>query len=121
MTDLLAQAASFLSSVRKTHMSATVVYSRGEDSVELAATLDRSEHELATAEGFATVIESVDFLIAAADLVLNGAAAQPRRGDRIEYAGETYEVLDRPGLPAFRREDPHGYTLRVFCKIVEGD
>ena len=68
-------------------------------------------------------IESRDFLILTADLVLAGAATLPQRGDRIkETSGDkvyVYEVLAPGKEPHYRFSDPYRKTLRIHSKQVD--
>lgn len=120
MPDLLEQGAAWLEEQRHTHMTRTVVYERGADSAELSATIGRSEFEQADEHGVIHRTESRDFLVRAADLVLAGAAALPKAGDRIREAdGErtfVYEVMAPGGEPPFRYSDPYRRTLRIHTK-----
>lgn len=123
MTNLLKTGSDWLEEQRKNHCSTAVTYSRGEDSAEVAATIGRTEFEVAGDYGVIERTESRDFLILATDLVLAGVAAAPQRGDQIrETVGEkvyVYEVM-APGVePCWRYSDSHRKTLRVHTKHVE--
>ena len=56
MVDLLAQAASWLDGVRTTHLSQTVTYQRGSESVQLAATLGSSGYE--TSDDYGATVQA---------------------------------------------------------------
>jgi hypothetical protein len=68
--------------------------------------------------------ESRDFLLLAADLVLDGTSTLPQRGDRIyESQGDqtyVYEVTAPAKEPCWRYSDPYRKTLRIHTKQVEG-
>lgn len=72
--------------------------------------------------GPAVVFGERDYLFAAADLVVGGAAATPARGDRIvETVGGvalTFEVVPPDGEPAWRYGDATRTTFRVHTKRV---
>ncbi len=125
MADLLKTGSDWLEEQRKKHCSTTVTYRRGEDSVEVNATIGRGEFEVESDYGVIERTESRDFLILAADLVLGGVAAMPQRGDRIREAddGKTYvyEVMAPGSEPVWRYSDPYRKTLRVHTKHVETD
>lgn len=125
MPDLLKTGSDWLEEQRKKHASGTVTYRRGEETVEVAATIGTTPFEVAGEYGIIERIESRDFLMLAADLVLAGTAATPRRGDRItETLGEKvyiYEVLAPGTEPCWRYSDPYRKTLRVHTKHVETD
>lgn len=122
MPDMLEKGLSWLDDQRHTHMTRMVVYQRGGDSVELAATIGRSEFEQADEYGSVHRIESRDYLVRAADLVLAGSQTLPQGGDRIrETAGEqvfVYEVMAPGTEPPFRHSDPYRQTLRIHTKHV---
>lgn len=122
MADLLDSASAWLDGMRARHMTRPVTYQRGESAVELAATVGRTLFETANEFGIVERTESRDFLIAAADLVLDGQSAQPRRGDRIrEPSGGqvfVYEVMAPGNEPCWRFSDPYRRTLRIHTKQV---
>ncbi|MBU0639323.1 MAG: hypothetical protein KKB50_10700 [Planctomycetes bacterium] len=123
MPDLLEQGAAWLEDQRTRHMSRMVTYLRGSDSVDLAATIGRTEFEQADEYGIVHRTESRDFLVLAADLVLAGKAELPRAGDRIrETVGDQifiYEVMAPSGEPPWRYSDPYRRTLRIHTKHVD--
>ena len=97
MKDFLDSAATFTAKMMRANLARTVTYRRGPLSVEIPATVGRSEMDLLDESGAAIRVASRDYLVAAADLVLGGAAVEPARGDRIEDARDgTFEVLS-PG------------------------
>jgi len=130
MADLLEQAAGWLDGMRAQHLSRRVVYSRGDDSVEVAATIGRTVFEIDDGSGAVVQWESRDFLIAAADLAMGGSPVEPQPGDRIwETAGGpstssgqekvlVYEVMAPGKEPCWRWSDPYRTTLRVHTKQV---
>jgi hypothetical protein len=123
VTDLLDRAEQRLSDLLKTHASRKVRYSRGAKEVEVDATVGKSEFESAAPDGvFVVQVETRDYLIQAADLVLDGTRIVPAIGDRIreEVAGETIvcEVMTPPGQAHFRWCDPAHTTLRIHTKQV---
>jgi hypothetical protein len=65
------------------HMSQSVVYVRDADSVTVPATIGRTEFEIDDGQGLIQKYESRDFLIQTADLILDGSATLPERGDLI--------------------------------------
>jgi len=48
-------------------------------------------------------------------------AAEPQKGDEIEYAGRRYEVLAPGGEPAWRWSDPAHTAYRIHTKLTEGE
>jgi len=122
MPDLLEHGAAWLEDQRTRHMSRMVTYLRGNDSVNVAATIGRTEFEQADEYGVVHRTESRDFLVLAVDLVLAGKAELPRAGDRIREAdGDQiflYEVMAPGGEPPWRYSDPCRRTLRIHTKFV---
>ena len=120
--DLLNTGAAWLEEQRHQHLTRTVMYERGADSVELAATVGRTEFEQADEYGVVRRTESRDFLVRTQDLVIGGALALPKSGDRVrETTGATayvYEVMAPGGEPPFRYSDPKRLTLRIHTKHV---
>lgn len=123
MADLLSTGAAWLSKVRKDHASRTVTYKRGADEVELEATKGASPHSSKDQYGFAYRVKSVDWLLTAADLILDGSETTPQRGDIIEEVIDgttfTYEVMPFGEDPEWRWSDvPAHTTMRVHTKEI---
>jgi hypothetical protein len=108
--------------MRQAHLSRPVRYRRGEDSIEVAATVGKTVFEIDDGYGAIERFESRDFLIAAADLALSGEYFEPQAGDIIaETVGQqtlVYEVLAPGKEPCWRYSDPYRRTLRVHTKQV---
>jgi hypothetical protein len=123
MSDLLEKGSAWLEDQRHTHLTRTVVYQRGSQSVELAATIGRTVFEQADEYGVVHQTESRDFLVRAMDLVLAGDHILPRVGDQIrESVGDQtfiYEVMMFGQEPQFRYSDPYRKTLRIHTKHVK--
>jgi len=122
VADLLTQGSELIDRTRRAHLSRTVVYRRGADSVEIAATIGSTAFDRTDEYGVVHRIESRDYLVAAADLVLGGEAVTPKAGDRITETGDTsvleYEVMSPGDAPAWRYSDPQRRTLRIHTKFV---
>lgn len=123
MTDMLEQGAAWLEGQRHKHMTRTLVYERGADSVELSARIGRTEFEQADDYGAVHKIESRDFLVRTVDLVLASAQTLPKAGDRIRETDGAqtfvYEVMAPGTEPPFRYSDPYRKTLRIHTKHVD--
>jgi hypothetical protein len=121
MVDLLEQASAWLDGQRKKYLSRPVTYSRAEAEVEVLATVGKTTFELDASQGVETW-QSRDFLIAAADLVLDGAVVLPESGDRVtETQGEqtfVYECVAPGSEPCWRYSDVYRQTLRIHTKQV---
>ena len=77
MTDMLKDGAEWLANQRRAFMTRTVTYERGNDSVELPATIGQTDFNLTDDYGAAIRYVSRDFLIAVSDLVINGSMTLP--------------------------------------------
>ena len=74
--------------------------------------------------GFAELVHSRDYLIAADSLVISGTAVIPKPGDRIEELlnGQTlvHDVMSPDqGKPCWRYSDPYRRTMRIHTKQTE--
>jgi hypothetical protein len=124
MADLLLTGAKLLATVRGTSFSRTVTYSRGSDSVSLSAGIGQTAFDAETSHGTVETYHSRDFLVTAADLILDGDTVTPERGDQITDTDPetsevaTYEVLCVGGKPQWRYSDPYQITLRIHTKKV---
>lgn len=122
MTDVLDKGSAWLEDQRTRHMTRMVVYQRGGDSMELAATIGRTEFEQADEFGVIHKIESRDYLVRTAELVLAGVQTLPKAGDRIRESDGAktfiYEVMAPGNEPPYRYSDPYRRTLRIHTKHV---
>lgn len=103
-------------------MARPVVYTRGAVSVEVSATVGRSDFVSVDGYGIQQVANSVDFLFRAPDLALEGERIEPRAGDTITDAESElrYRVCQPgPGQPAWRYTDGFGNTIRVHANLTE--
>ncbi len=126
MADLLQKGLAWLDDQRHAHMTQTVLFVRDTESasyiVELLATIGRTEFEQVDEFGIVHKLQSRDFLIRAADLVLNSELTLPKAGDRIrETVGAqtfVYEVMAPGSEPPWRYSDPYRKTLRIHSKYI---
>ena len=124
MADLLEQASVWLGRMRASHMGRKVTYRRGQQSVEVTATVGQTTFEVINDSGFAELVHSRDYLIAADTLVISGTAVIPKPGDRIEELlnGQTlvHDVMSPDqGKPCWRYSDPYRRTMRIHTKQTE--
>ncbi len=125
MADLFQKASAWLEDQRTKFLTQTVVYQRppSPDTVEVAATIGTTVFQIDDGGGGLLRIESRDYLIRAADLVLGGLQVHPKRGDRIrETSGAqviVYEVLGPGDEPCWRWSDAYRQTLRIHTKQVD--
>jgi hypothetical protein len=124
MTDRLKTGAAWLSQQMRAHAASSVTYTRGPEAIpDLAATKGRTQFELADASGVLTRVDSVDFIVTAADLILSGVVTLPQRGDTItDAAGVVHAVYPFNGQDCWRWSDTAGYTsLRIHTKVTEDE
>ncbi|MCE5280332.1 MAG: hypothetical protein ABFD92_07820 [Planctomycetaceae bacterium] len=119
MADMLEQAVNWLNEVRGQHLSRQVSYSRGGQSVQVAATLGSTRYDVVDDTGAVMQARATDFIVSAADLILGDAQITPRPGDRISLDGKVFEVLALAGGSHYRWCDPAGAMLRIHSKQVE--
>jgi len=131
MADLLGQAVAWLNGQRVAHLSRQVTYQRGDNSVEVAATLGATSLEVTDEAGVTVRTGQADFIVPADALVLGGVKVKPQVGDRIlvpegdpstgSGQGKTlvFEVLALPGGEHFRPADPTGTALRIHAKQID--
>lgn len=122
---LLSTGQATLNRVLKADAGQAVTYSRKVHAttytVSLTARPAAGTAAVAAESGLAVVSAERDWLVEAADLVLNGAATTPHKGDRITDAdGTAWELTPVvAGEPAWRFSDPQTRTLyRVHTKRV---
>jgi len=115
---MLAEGAAWLESQRHAFCSTAVVYSRGEDTVTLSATIGSTVFEQTDEYNVVERTESRDFLVRAVDLVM-----VPERGDQVRETVGTqvfvYEVMAPGSEPHYRYSDPNRATLRIHTKHVD--
>jgi hypothetical protein len=120
--NLLERGSAWLEDQRNRHMTRMVTYQRGGDSVDVAATIGRTEFEQADDFGVIHKIESRDYMVLTTDLVLAGVQTLPKAGDRIRETDGAktfvYEVMAPGNEPPFRYSDPYRKTLRIHTKHV---
>ncbi len=122
MTDLLQQASDWLEAKRTQYASRVVSYTRGAASVDVPATIGKTTFEVDDGYGVMVRHESRDFLVLAADLILNGQQERPQRGDRIREAQNQqmfiYEVSAPGQQPCWRFSDSFRKTFRIHTQQV---
>lgn len=120
--DVLEDGARWLEDQRLKFMSRRIVYQRVTASVEVNASVGKTVFEVDNGFGILERIEARDYLIAANELILNGNAALPKRGDHIRETQEAtifvYEVLAPGKEPEWRYSDPYRQTLRIHTKFI---
>ena len=118
MPDLLGNAMRWLEAQRRKHLTVPVIYRRGDLSVELPATIGRTVFKVSDDYGRFQYIESRDYLLTAADLVLDGITVLPEKGDEIIESGQIYEVMAPNSEPEWRYSDSSRQCLRIHTKLT---
>jgi hypothetical protein len=122
VADLLEGASAWLDAQRLKFMSRTVTYVRGKDSVTVRATIGKSVFEVESGYAVLERVESRDYLVPAADLVLDDETTLPLKGDRIKETDGgkvfVYEVMAPGAEPHFQFSDPYRKTLRIHTKFI---
>jgi hypothetical protein len=121
-TNLLQKSSDWLETQRTKHAASTVQYVRGSLAAEVLATVGKTTFEVDDGYGVLIRHESRDFLILAADLLLDGHSILPQRGDCIREtqngAVYSYEVMTPGKEPCWRYSDAFRKTLRVHTKQI---
>jgi len=113
----------WLEDQRTKFMTQSVVYQRGEDSVEVLATIGSTTFNIDDGGGALLRIEARDYLIRVADLMIGETPILPKRGDQIrETSGDqtyVYEVVGPGDEPCWRWSDGYRQTLRIHTKQID--
>jgi len=129
--NFLQRGVNWLDGQRVQHLSQSVVYQRGGESIELAATLGATTVDVTDDTGAMVRSPQTDFIISADVLVLGGVLIVPKVGDRVHVARATddapdattktlvYEVLSLPDGRHYRPCDGGGRMLRIHAKQVD--
>lgn len=119
MADLLLTAETWLGKIHKDHVSQTVTYQRGSSTVSVSATMCPSEVDQTLNGQMIVGYVRKDFLIHAADLILEGRQVSPEVGDTIAYGAQVYRVVSQnTGEKPFRESGAGGVVLRISTKQV---
>ena len=117
MTNLLKKGIEFLADKLKVHASETVIYKRGLDTVNIQATVGKTNYQIEDDSGLKIGGEIVDFIFQTVDLVINGSLTIPKTGDRVEVDGRIYEALFiNDGC--WRYSDPYRKIIRFHTKEI---
>jgi hypothetical protein len=123
-TNLLRKTALWVAAKTKAHAAESVVYWRETASVPISASIGETEQDVQDTDGFTVTNTSVDWLITAADLVLDDVTVLPEIGDLIKHTVGaktfTYKVLPMDGDEKHWRytEEITKTMLRVHTKFV---
>jgi hypothetical protein len=119
---MLKTGAAWLDAQRTAHMSESVVYIRGNDSVTVTASIGKTIFRTENSFGFIEHYEGRDYFVLAADLLIDGSPVEPEAGDKVQETDgpvvRTYEVMAPGGEPCWRWSDEFNKTLRIHAKHV---
>ena len=122
MTNVLEQGSLWLSDQIDHYAASSVLYRRGSLTVPVQAGKGRTTFELTDTSGILISIESRDFLISAASLLLDDIPILSEVGDRIiETIGSklhAYEVSNFGSEQSYRFCDPYRYKLRIHTRYI---
>lgn len=119
MADLLQSAASWMADQLSSHLSQTVTYRRGGQSVSLAATKCPVRSEIDTQFGVLRIGEC-DWIVKASLLVLSATTITPQKNDVVEESdGTQWLVLPLIEQQEYQPSDPYGYSFRIHTKRIE--
>ena len=122
MTNMLEQGSQWLSDQIDHYAASSVLYRRGSLTVPVQAAKGRTTFELTDTSGILITIESRDFLISAASLLLDEMPILPELGDRIiETVGSklhAYEVSNFGAEQPYRFCDPFRHKLRIHTRHI---
>lgn len=123
MVDMLHNAVGWLDGMRESWLSQTVSYWRGNDSVQLAATLGTTRYDVMDEAGATIKAKATDFIVASASLVLAGVVSLPLVGDVIRLASNgtiaVFQVLELGAAGHYQPCDPGGTMLRIHAKQID--
>ena len=121
MSNLLQTGSDWLEGMRNTYASQSVTYARGVNSVTLNASFGKTIYE-EDDEYIRVKGEVMDFLLFAAELIIDGSVVLPQVADRISIvrggSSVVYEVMPLLGQGHYRFSDSFGKTLRIHTKQV---
>ena len=105
----------YLAETLLAQMSQSVTYTRGRHSATVTAIVGRRTRREGQPPDAKVVLgrEPMDFRFDPAALVVNGATITPQRGDRITWAGRSYDVQPLDGEPAYRPSGSFGNLILV--------
>lgn len=125
---MLEKASQWLGTKIANSLSNEIVYKRGAVSVSLAASRQKTTHEVIDFSGMIVKVESHDFVVLAESLVDGSTLLTPLPQDTIEVTVGTvksiFEVqaLSQPNgtrEQAYKPCDPWGHQIRIFTKFKE--
>lgn len=123
MSDMIDAASAKLDDWIADELARTVVYKRGANSVSVSAAPGSTDFPVDSETAVLETYESRDWMIKAADLILDGSTVLPEPGDQVrDTQGATvyvYEVMAPAGEQHYRfADDPYRRMLRIHTKLA---
>lgn len=119
MTDLFSDAAGWLDSVRREHLSRYVSYRRDGTTLPCLATVSQSAFETQTDMGVVERHESRDYIVSLQELPVD----EPRRGDVIvetlNSLSVEFEVVAPSGAPVWQWADQYRTAYRIHTQAIK--
>ena len=111
--NMLKKGSVFLNTKMNNSATEPVEYITGNIRRPCRATLGHTSYEVVNGDGMITKLEARDFIIHIDFLI-----TKPKRGDKIVYNNETYEVVSLPNTDVFRFSDTFKKKYRIHTKLV---
>ena len=116
--DLMRKAHEWLEEQRGKYLTVPVTYRRGSSSIAVPATVGKTVFKVLDDYGRYQHIESRDYLINSAVLIIDGERVLPESGDEIIEDNHIYEVMAPNHEPEWRYSDSSRQCLRIHTKNV---
>lgn len=92
----------------------------GHTTASVPAIVEQRDYQAVDQDGMATLVEMVDFDIAASAYLVDAVAVEPRTGDRIATAdGQQFEVGEAPGRGCWDYAGGDKLVMRVHTRRVK--
>jgi hypothetical protein len=114
MTNMLADAATWLADQQQAHLATEITYRRGGADLTISATRGASGHQVDQTTGIFSWFDQ-DWLIPASVLTIG----VPLRHDEIIVGSETYKVLPPNGEECWRWSDHNNTIYRIHSERVK--
>lgn len=119
MANLLKRGERWLADKQTKHATERVTYARSVASVEVPATIGRSEFQVEDVSGLMLNVETRDYIIPRCDLELDGTLVEPQPADRIIEGTCIYEVSSPgPGIEVWKWDGEFKSRYRIHTKLV---
>lgn len=123
MSNLFRTTSDWLGRQRHDYATSPVTYRRGDRSVELLATIGRTEYQQDDGYGIVVRSEARDYLVRVCDLAIDGVETLPEVGDRVDELQNgtvyVYEVLPLGSQGQhWKYADAFRQTIRIHTRQI---